>query len=474
MKNVSRLMMILSIGLFFYACGSFPKNAALQQYDVDQGYRYGILKAAGNNTDSLFVMLAFSGEGTRAASFTYGVLQELNDVQIEWKGRKKSLLDEVDIISSVSGGSFTGAYYALHRDKLFDGTFEREFLKKDIEKALLSAALSPANWFKLAGSSFGRSDLAAEYYNQHIFGKATYQDLIDQETRPFLMINATDMTTAAQFPFIQDQLDLICSDLADLPVARAVASSSAFPGLLTPLTFQSYAGSCHYKTPPWVELAENDRRIAPERANRAQDRLSYYQPSAWSAQRDYVHLIDGGVADNIGLRSLIFALETTDPAYSIQRQVNREIIEKLVIIVVNAATDPETKRDQSAKVPGLIDVLTSSAVIPLDNYSFDTVNRVRSVVKEYNQGVLLRKACGKILQKNCPDAELPGGDLYEVDMYLSQVAFDFIADPKTRHEFKNLPTTFALPTETVDALKQMGRELLQNDPQFKRLLQELR
>jgi hypothetical protein len=121
----------------------------------------------------------------------------------------------------------------------------------------------------------------------------------------------------------------------------------------------------------------------------------------------------------------------------------------------------------------LIDVLTSSATIPLDNYSFDTVNRARSVVQEYNQGVLLRKACKKILNKACPDAELPGGELYEVDVYLSQVAFDFIADPKTRHEFKNLPTTFALPPKTVDALKQMGRELLQNDPQFKRLLQEL-
>ena len=473
MKNFSRLAMILSIVLLLYACGTFPKNTALNQYDAAKGYRYGNLKAVGNNTDSLFVVLAFSGGGTRAASFAYGVLQELNEIQIEWKGRKKRLLDEVDIISSVSGGSFTGAYYALYRDKLFDGAFERELLKKDIEKALLSAALSPANWPKLAGSSFGRSDLAAEYYHQNIFGKATFQDLIDQGTRPFLMINATDMTTAAQFPFIQDQFDLICSDLADLPVARAVASSSAFPGLLTPLTFQSYAGSCQYRTPPWVKLAEEDRRTAPERANLAEDRLSYYQTPAWGVKRDYVHLIDGGVADNIGLRSLIFALESTDPAYSIQRQVDLEIIEKLVIIVVNAATDPESKRDKTAKVPGLIDVLTSAAVIPLGNYSFDTVNRARTIVQEYNEGVLMRNACEKVLKKACPDAKLPGGDLYSVDVYLSQVAFDFITDPKIRYQFKNLPTTFALPAKTVDALKQMGRELLQNDPQIRRLLQEL-
>jgi hypothetical protein len=60
-----------------------------------------------------------------------------------------------------------------------------------------------------------------------------------------------------------------------------------------------------------------------------------------------------------------------------------------------------------------------------------------------------------------------------VNIYLSQVAFDFIDDAKTRYEFKNLPTTFSLPAKTVDALKQKGKELLQNDPEFKRLRQDL-
>jgi NTE family protein len=121
----------------------------------------------------------------------------------------------------------------------------------------------------------------------------------------------------------------------------------------------------------------------------------------------------------------------------------------------------------------LIDVFTSAAVIPLGNYSFDTVNRARAIVQEYNEGVLLRNACEKILKTACPEAELPGGELYSVDIYLSQVAFDFIDDAKTRYEFKNLPTTFSLPAKTVDALKQKGKELLQNDPEFKRLRQDL-
>ncbi len=473
MTKVLRFFLIVSLTIAFAGCGTFPRNPDLVRYDPKKGYRFDNLTLGDKNTDSLFVVLAFSGGGTRAASFSYGVLEALRGTEIIWKGERKSLLDEVDIISSVSGGSFTASYYALYRDKLFDGSFEQDFLKKDIEKELLAKTLFPGNWLKLAGRSYGRSDLAAEYYHSHIFGEAMFGKLIDLGTRPFLMLNATDMSTGTQFPFIQDQFDLICSDLAALPVARAVAASSAFPGLLTPLTFKNNAGTCDYIESRWVDLAEKDRRIAPERANIAEDRRSYYQRQPWEHQREFIHLIDGGVSDNIGLRSILFAMETTDPAYSILRQINREIIEKLVIIIVNAATDPEPKRDQKSSVPGLVDVLITSATVPLGNYSFDTVNRISAAAEEYNKGVEIRKSCEKILKGVCPEAELPGGDLYEVDAYLSQVAFDFIEDPRTRFWFKNLPTTFSLPSKTVDSLKNMGKKLLLSDEQFKRLLQEL-
>lgn len=468
-KTIGRLSLVVSFLFLLVSCASFPPNLDLCRYDPATGYRFDTLKPAENNTDSLFVILAFSGGGTRAASFSYGVLEALRDAEIVWKGERKRLLDEVDIISSVSGGSFTAAYFALYRDRIFAGPFERDFLKEDIQKALLLRSLSPVNWFRLAGSSYGRSDLAAEYYHSHLFGRSTFRELIDNGTRPFLMINATDMTTGAQFPFIQDQFDLICSDLADLPVARAVAASSAFPGLLTPLTFRNYAGGCDYREPRWVGFGIADRDIAPERSNRAEDRRSYYQRQEWEAQRRYIHLIDGGVADNLGLRSILSALETSDPAYSIQQRINRQSIEKLVIIVVNAATDPQSERDLQPAVPSLMDVLTRAATVPLDNYSFDTVSRVAGVVSEYDQSVRIRERCRRLLG----GSTLPGGELYAFDLYLAHVAFDYIGDPKVRFDFKNLPTTFSLPEETVDALKEMGRKLLRGNGEFKRLLGEL-
>ncbi len=470
-KTLRTVLIFLSF-LFLSSCASFPPNPSLSKYEAGEGYRFDNIVPSDQNTDSLFLILAFSGGGTRAASLSYGVLEALKDTEIEWKGQRKRLLDEVDIISSVSGGSFTAAYYGLYREKIFDGTFEGDFLKKDIEKALISQLFFPFNWFKLAGFSYGRSDLAAEYYNKKLFGEFSFKKLIEDGMRPFLMINATDMTTGAPFPFIQDQLDLICSDLADLPVARAVAASSAFPGLLTPLTFQNYAGSCDYKEPRWVQFGVDDRDIAPERANRSEDRRSYYSRQKWDVQRRFIHLIDGGVSDNLGLRNILFALETSDPAYSIQRKINQRSIEKLVIIVVNAATDPQSEMDTVPSVPSLVKVFTNAATIPLDNYSFDTVGRVEVAVSEYEQSVQIRERCIEILKENLLSGS-EFSDLYAFDLYLSHVAFDYIEDPKTRFDFKNLPTTFSLPEETVDALRAIGKKLLRDNSEFKRLLAEL-
>ncbi|MBV9502315.1 MAG: patatin-like phospholipase family protein [Acidobacteriaceae bacterium] len=75
------------------------------------------------------VVLAFSGGGTRAAAFSYGALEALRRIEIVNRaGHKIRLLDEVDVISGVSGGSFTALAYGLYGDKLFDD-YETRFLK---------------------------------------------------------------------------------------------------------------------------------------------------------------------------------------------------------------------------------------------------------------------------------------------------------------------------------------------------------
>ncbi len=103
------------------------------------------------------MLLAFSGGGTRAAALSYGVLQELRDTQVTVAGRDERLIDEADTISSVSGGSFTSAYYGLYGERIF-ADYEQRFLRRNIQGELIWALLNPLNWFSLF--RYGRLELA--------------------------------------------------------------------------------------------------------------------------------------------------------------------------------------------------------------------------------------------------------------------------------------------------------------------------
>jgi len=471
MQSCARIA-VLGCALVVAACASFtPGNPPLAKHEPDAGYRFERLEQ-GDNSDELFVIVTFSGGGTRAAALAYGVLEALRDTTIEWRGRRVALLDEVDVISSISGGSFPAAYYALRGRQIFD-EFEDKFLYRPIQSDLVRLALSPANWLKLAAPAFGRSDLAAEFYHREVFGGATYADVIARKQRPFVILNATDMTTGTPFPFTQDQFDLLCSDLAGVPLARAAASSSAFPGGLTPLTFQNYAGTCGYRQPPWVALAAADHasRVNPRRTARAENRLSLAAEEP--ARRHYIHLTDGGVADNIGLRGPLEAIASTNHPWSVLERMNKKKIDKLVVIVVNAATNPATDRDQTAAVPGLIDTLTTAATVPLDNYSFDTVELLSKTVNEFNTDARLVGDCNRLSARKGEQCSLNLPAPHKVDLYSIQVAFEYIASPEERTWFRNLPTTFELPRETIDKLRAVGRRLLNEDPQFQNLMKAL-
>lgn len=462
---------LLCCALLLSACASFPPNPPLERYDPQAGYRFERLQND-DNSDELFVIVTFSGGGTRAAALAYGALEALRDTTIERQGRKVSLLDEVDVISSISGGSFPAAYYALRGRRLFD-EFPERFLYRPVESDLVKLALSPASWPKLASPDYGRSDLAAEFYDREVFGGGTYADLIAQGRRPFVILNATDMSTGAPFPFIQDQFDLMCADLARVPLARAAAASSAFPGGLTPLTFRNYAGSCGYRQPAWVEVAADDHasRVNARRTARAEQRLGL---AAEGPARPFVHLTDGGVADNIGLRGPLDAITSTNHPWSVLRLMNEGRVKKLVVIVVNAATNPATARDRTARVPGPVDTLTTAANVPLDNYSFDTVELLASIRNEIEAEARVVEGCNRLSAKKGEQCALRLPAPSAVEIYPIQVAFEYIAAREEREWFKNLPTTFELPRDSVDRLRAVARRLLAEDPEFARLLKSLK
>jgi NTE family protein len=109
-----------------------PVNVPVGRVEPETGYRIAKLlgrhRGPANNPDAL-VFLAFSGGGTRAAALSYGVLEELRRTPIWVKGHQHSMLDEVDLVAGVSGGSFTALAYALYGKRLFD-EYQDRFLKE--------------------------------------------------------------------------------------------------------------------------------------------------------------------------------------------------------------------------------------------------------------------------------------------------------------------------------------------------------
>ena len=262
-------------------CAHYPVNQPLRQADPQAGYR-GRNLIDPDNDDQLLLLLTFSGGGTRAAAFSYGVLETFRDTAVSIRGRQARLLDEVDWISGVSGGSFTAAYYGLFRDRIFED-FETRFLKKNIQGDLTRATLfNPINWGKLFSAYYDRSDLAADYYDKHVFEGKTFGDLLARK-EPMIVINATDMVHGTRFSFIQDVFDVICSDLSTFPVARACAASSAVPMVLSPVTLRNYAGECGFQMPTGAgrgHATAQGRHLPPFRSCQQHAALSGFQEEA--------------------------------------------------------------------------------------------------------------------------------------------------------------------------------------------------
>ena len=412
----------------------------------EPGYRVGDVTRAGQS-DDLLLILAISGGGTRAAALGYGVLEELRRTEVTLGGQKRRLLDEVDVISAVSGGTFPATYYALRGEKTFE-EFETKVLLRRFETELAQKIiLNPVNWFRLPSGTFGKSDLFAELYDETVFDRATFADL-KKANGPFVIINGTDITTGARFSFTQDQFDAICADLAHVPLGRAVATSTALPPLLTPITFENRGGSCGRKAPAWVATAEatNRETETPGRALlRARALQAYADPA-----RPYVHVFDGGISENLGLAELLRAFELlkVDPDETVLPALRRA--RKVVVIAVNALRFPEVNWDRSDAPPGKDTLVDQMWSIPVDRTTLDGVEQVREQMTAWQAARPERRA------------------------YFAQVTFENLQDPAERLYFKGVQTRLQLPKEQIDKVREVGGRLLREAPAFQRLLSDLK
>lgn len=215
--------------------------------------------------------LCLSGGGYRAMLFHVGVLWRLNDA---------GLLSKIKRISSVSGGSITAAVLGSRwKSGEFDPNKSATF-----KSAVVAPIRGLAGHTIDAGAVLGGlllpgsiSDKVAAAYREHLFNDSTLQDLPDA---PRFVINATNMQSGALWRFSKPYMADYRVGMVEkptIPLATAVAASSAFPPILSP-----------------VELDLQPKDFKPG--------------SGTDLQADEfmntVVLSDGGVYDNLGVETI--------------------------------------------------------------------------------------------------------------------------------------------------------------------------
>lgn len=447
---------IASLGLG--GCAVRPGTPELAKYEPDAGYRWNTRQALPDNDPETLLILTFSGGGTRAAAFSYGVLEELRRTTVQSPRGARAALAEVDLLTGTSGGSFTALAYALFGERLFDD-YDRNFLKRDIEGDLLKRLFNPLTWPRVLSQGFGRSELAEEYYDEILFHGATYADLLARPT-PTAIVGATDVSTGTRLDFSQLEFDILCSDLGKFRLSRAAAASSAVPIVLSPVTLVNHGGTCGYRPPAWIEAALQRSDPLPS-GNRVVLRLREMERRRDGAARPYLHLVDGGLSDNLALYGPVEILQElmASPRYRAESRVDR--VRRIAIVIVNARSAPRFDWDRVPYGPGALELLDQSISVPINHYSTEAIAALQDVVSIWQLQARL-------------DADAKRADaLPAVEFSIVDVSFDAVPDPALREYLQNLPTTLALADEAVDRLRDAAAQLLRDSSAFRRFVASL-
>jgi predicted acylesterase/phospholipase RssA len=266
-----------ALGLLLLAlltgCSIIPKwvssNAPLP---AEGPTRANLVLTSEDLSGGVFVGIALSGGGMRAANFSAAVLLELESL---------GLLRHTSAISSVSGGSLTAAYYGLFgpvdgrqetaRADRWNATAVKERFLIDLQTHWILRWFNPWHAIRYWTTAFDRSDIMKQVLDSYLLGTPekkhpTFSDM--RLGRPKILLNATSIPRAARFVFTDKSFNDLGSRLDTYPLSHAVMASAAFPGAFHNVTLTNH-------------------RLTGE----------------------YEHLFDGGPSDNLGADALIDLLD---------------------------------------------------------------------------------------------------------------------------------------------------------------------
>ena len=402
------------------------------------------------------IALALSGGGARAASFSLGALLQLRDM----KGADgRPLIDRVALVTAVSGGAITAAYFGLHGADGLDG-FRAALLDKDWQSKLHTSFISPNNWARLMQGGLNGPDRLADWLDKEVFDGAKMRDL---PNRPRIVINATDLYTGAPFAFAAPWFQAICSDLGEVRVADAVAASMAVPLAFRPIVVESYAQGCASPLPEWVARAAKDR-AAPFLLREAARAFQLYRDPS---RMKFVHLADGGVVDNFGVSSLVMLRRASQTSYGPFSARDAVQIKRLTFLVINAEMSASGDWALKAEGPDGPQLAEAALGVAVNAPKRAAADAFASMLAEWER---------ELIDFRCalPEAEArqlgaaPGWDCRSVDFRMDVVSFADL--PQTQYEeLGAAPTQVSLPKELIDDLISGGREAIGLNPLVKEL-----
>lgn len=268
---------------------------------------------------------------------------------------------------------------------------------------------------------------------------------------PLILINSSDLSSGTRFSFVQEYFDLLCSDLTSFPLARAVTASSAVPVLFDPVVVENYGG-CARSVPPWLAAAQKRDN---ESFNADLNMIVHNDASFENkVQHRYAQFVDGGITDNLGLRAMVDAIDMAGGAKAYLQEKGIATPSHIAIISVNAAADTPLGIGATRQAPSIENTLDAVTNIQLHRYNVATVQQMYQSLARWT---------GELSTPVRP-----------VTPYFIRLSFVDVPDPPLRRFLNEIPTSFALSTEQVDRLIATGRQLLRDNPEFKRLLASLR
>lgn len=460
MKRYLKMTAMLCMAVVFSTpgCASRVWNKPLVERTAAEPYVFAN-RLPRHNSKETFVVLAFSGGGTRSAAFSYGLLRQLRDIPITLDGKTGNLLDEVDVISAVSGGSYTAAYYGLFGKRIF-ADYEQVFLQRDIEKAMLSQLLNPGILSALGSADYNRGDMVADWLGREIFQGKTFADMSRGEL-PYVILNASDLNTGMTFPFIQQQFDFLCSDINSYPVAHAVMASSAVPLVFAPITLANHNADCKAgvaERTGWVENALQEDGLFDRRYQVARTLKRY----ADAKHIPLVRLLDGGLTDNLGVRGSI-ASPVAHYGNVLQMKgafdaTAMSQVKRVLVIIANAQQRyPDYAWSLAGREPGLLETLEASANAAIDLLNTETVDMAKTSFEKWGDYLNSQRR---------PDQP-------KVAIYFVPLTFEQIRDQQQYVRINTIPTSFHLQAKDVDAVMGLAGKLLDESPAFKAFLHSL-